>query len=139
MKLSRRQIKDALAEWNTAWAKYDLNQVMHLFHDDIFFENYTGAYIKGKKNLFRAWEPWFKNHRNFRFIEEETFIDEYLQKVLYRWILEWPSLEPGHEGKNEIRKGADILHFKDGLIINKLVYSKTTIEIDNTRMRLVLP
>ncbi|THB75434.1 MAG: nuclear transport factor 2 family protein [Desulfobacteraceae bacterium] len=139
MKLSRKQIKDALVQWNDAWEKHDLNRVMQLFHDDIFFENWTGAYIKGKKELFRAWEPWFKNHGDFRFIEEETFIDEQLQKVLYRWILEWPSMEPGYERKNEVRKGADIFHFKDGKIINKLTYSKTTIEIENNRMRLVLP
>jgi hypothetical protein len=139
MKLSKKEIKEALVEWNQAWEKHDLNKVMHLFHDDIFFENWTGAYIKGKKTLFRAWEPWFKNHHHFRFIEEETFIDEQYQKVLYRWILEWPSLEPGYEGKPEIRKGVDVLHFKDGKIINKLVYSKTTIEIDNQRMRMQLP
>lgn len=138
MKLSRKEIKALLKEWNHAWDRHDLDTVMTLFHDDIFFENWTGAYIKGTKALRKAWEPWFQNHGDFRFIQEEIFIDEALQKVLYRWVLEWPSLEPGFEDLLEIRKGADVIHFKDGKIINKLTYSKTTIEIDNKRRPLHL-
>ncbi len=138
MKLSSKEIKSLLKEWNLAWEKYDLDKVLSLFHEDIFFENWTGAYIKGKKSLRKAWEPWFKNNGGFRFMEEETFIDEQHQKVLYRWILEWPSMETGFEDKTEIRKGVDIIHFQDGRIINKLTYSKTTIEIDSIRMPLHL-
>ncbi len=138
MKLTRKQILSKLKEWHLAWGKYDLEKVMTFLHEDIFFENWTGAYIKGKKSLRKAWEPWFDNHGNFRFLEEETFIDVDHQKALYRWTLEWPSMEPGVEEKPEIRKGADVIHFKDGLILNKLTYSKTSIEIDNTRFSLHL-
>lgn len=138
MKLSQKQIRTLLKTWNLAWGKYDLDRVMALFHDDIFFENWTGAYVKGKKALRSAWEPWFSNHSNFRFLEEEIFIDELHQKALYRWILEWPSPEPGFEDKPEIRRGVDVIHFKDGKIINKLTYTKTSIEIDNKRMPLHL-
>jgi hypothetical protein len=138
MRLTRKQILSKLKEWHLAWRKYDLEKVMTFFHEDIFFENWTGAYIKGKKSLRKAWEPWFENHGNFRFLEEETFIDVDHQKALYRWTLEWPSMEPGVEEQPEIRKGADVIHFKDGLILNKLTYSKTSIEIDNTRYPLHL-
>ena len=86
----------------------------------------------------KAWEPWFANHGNFRFVEEETFIEEKEQKVLYRRLLEWPSLESGHEGRPEKRRGVDVIHFKDGKIMNKLTYSKTTIEIDGQRRSLHL-
>jgi len=138
MKLSQKEIRALLKAWNLAWGKYDLDSVMALFHDDIFFENWTGAYVKGIKALRKAWEPWFSNHGNFRFLEEETFIDELHQKALYRWILEWPSTEPGFEDKPEIRKGVDVIHFKDGKIINKLTYTKTSVEIDDKRMPLHL-
>ena len=93
---------------------------------------------RGKKALRKAWEPWFKDHGDFRFMEEETFIDETEQKVLYRWSLEWPSMEKGYEGRYEKRRGIDVLHFKDGRIIKKLTYSKTTIEIDGERHTLHL-
>ena len=118
---------------NLAWNKHDLERVMDLFHEDVFFENWTGAHVKGKKNLRNVWASWFENHGNFRFLEAETFVDEQVQKVLYRWVLEWPSMEPGFEDKQEIRKGVDVIHFKDGKIINKLTFTKTTLEIDNKR------
>ncbi len=63
-------------------------------------------------------------------------MDEEDQKLLYRWELEWPSFEKGYEGKKEKRRGVDVIHFKDGKIINKLTYSKTTIEIEGERIKL---
>ena len=134
--LSREEIKSALTRWNSAWDNHDLDGVMELFHDEILFDNYTGGQAKGKETLRKAWEPWFANHGGFRFTEEETFIDEDEQKALYRWQLDWPSFEKGCEGSHEMRRGIDVLHFKDGKIIRKLTYSKTSIEIDGERVRL---
>jgi hypothetical protein len=45
-------------------------------------------------------------------------------------------MEPGQEGKQEKRRGVDVIHFEDGKIINKFTYSKTTLEIDGKRYRL---
>ena len=136
MKLNKKEIKALLEQWNLAWENYDFDKMMAFYHDDIYFENWNGAYIKGIEALEKSWKPWFDNHGNFKFIEEETFIDEDLQKALYRWVLKWPSMESGFKGKPEIRKGVDVIHFKDGKIIKKLTYSKTTIEIDDKRISL---
>lgn len=136
MLLSRNEIRDALNAWNEAWNRHDFDEVMDLFHNDILFENWTGSQAKGKDALRKAWAPWFANHGGFRFTEEETFIDEKEQKVLFRWLLEWPSFEKGQEGKPEKRRGVDVIHFKDGKIIQKLTYSKTTIDIDGTTFSL---
>ncbi len=136
MVLSREDIKRVLKRWNLAWDKHDLDGVMDLFHDEVIFDNWTGGQVKGKENLRNAWTSWFANHGGFRFIEEETFIDEDEQKVLYRWQLNWPSFERGYEGRSEMRRGVDVLHFRDGKIIQKLTYSKTTVEIDGERVRL---
>ena len=136
MSLTREEIKSLLEQWNLAWDNHDLEGVMKLFHDEIVFDNWTGGKAEGKETLRKAWAPWFANHGGFRFTEEETFIDDKEQKVLYRWRLEWPSSEKGHEGKPEKRRGIDILHFQDGKIIRKLTYSKTTIEIDGKRFPL---
>ena len=133
MKLTRKEIETALKKWNQAWDNHDLDGVMALFHDEVTFDNWTGGTVKGKAALEKAWAAWFTNHGGFRFTEEETFIDAETQKVLYRWLLEWPSFEKGLEGKPEKRRGVDIIHFKDGKIINKLTYSKTTVEIDGKR------
>ena len=136
MTLTRRQILEALTEWNRAWEAHDLDGVMDLFHQDVIFENWTGGRAAGKVNLRRAWTPWFEKHGGFRFTEEETFVDEEAQKALFRWKLDWPSQEPGYEGIPERRCGVDVLHFRDGKIIRKLTYSKTVLEIGKDRIYL---
>jgi len=138
MTLTREELMNALRHWNLAWTNHDLEGIMELFHEDIVFENWTGGKAVGKGTLNKAWQPWFEQGGDFRFTEEETFVDEKEQKVLYRWSLEWPSFEKGFEGRPEKRRGVDVLHFKDGKIIKKLTYSKTTLEIDGERRPLHL-
>ncbi|MBI5967069.1 MAG: nuclear transport factor 2 family protein [Deltaproteobacteria bacterium] len=135
--LSREEIKKVLTRWNQAWNKHNLEGVMELFHEEIIFENWTGARVQGKQALYQAWKPWFENHGGFRFIREDTFIDEAQQKVLFQWQLEWPSNEKGYAGKYERRRGLDVLHFRDGKIIKKSTYSKTTVEIEGRRVKLL--
>ncbi len=38
MKLSRKEIKSLLKEWNLAWDRHDLDSVMSVFHDEIFLK-----------------------------------------------------------------------------------------------------
>jgi ketosteroid isomerase-like protein len=136
MVLSSEEIRKAMAEWDLAWNDHDLNGVMELFHEDVIFEHWHGAIVRGKEALHQAWAPWFESHGGFRFTTEDLFFDEDEQKVLYRWQLDWPSLEKGYEGRPERRRGVDVIHFRDGKIIQKLTYSKTTVEIDGARVRL---
>ena len=137
--LSREEIKESLVRWQEAWDVHDLDGVMELFHDDIYFENWTEGRVRGKEALREAWTPWFRDHGGFQFTREDTFIDETQQKALTRWRLDWPSIERGYEGRHETRRGVDIVHFEDGKIIQKLTYSKTTIEINGRRIRLSAP
>lgn len=130
MQLSKSEIVSLFNEWLIAWNKHDLDGVMNLLHDEIVFENWTGAKIIGKSALKRAWTPWFLNHGNFSFSEEGLFFDEDEQKLTFIWRLEWPSRLTNYKGKNEIRHGIDVLFFKDGKLIQKQTYSKTTIQID---------
>jgi ketosteroid isomerase-like protein len=134
--LSRREILESLARWSRAWDDHDLDRVMELFHENIVFENWTGGVAEGKEALRKAWEPWFKNHGGFRFIGEDTFVDRETQKVLYEWTLEWPSNEKAYQGKREKRRGLDVIHFRDGKIIRKSTYCKTTLEIEGKRVKL---
>ena len=136
MKLTRKEIEALWKSWSSAWDNHDLEGVMAVFHDEILFDNWTGGKAVGKDRLRNAWQDWFNNHGNFKFVQEEIFIDEIDQKLLYRWELIWPSFESGYEGKIEKRRGVDVIHFKDGKIITKLTYSKTTIEIEGQRVKL---
>ncbi len=42
----------------------------------------------------------------------------------------------GYEGKPEKRQGVDVLHFRDGKIVQKLTYAKTMIGIDGESVQL---
>lgn len=136
MNISRAAIMDRLTKWSKAWDDHDLDAVMELFHEDTVFVNWTGSKVSGKDNLAKAWKPWFDNHGGFLFEIEDIFIDEETQKILYQWELSWPSSEKGYEGKPEVRQGVDVMHLKDGLIINKLTFSKTTVNVDSVRVKL---
>lgn len=134
--LTRQQIVDTLTAWSAAWNDHDLDTIMELFHENVLFENWTGGRVRGKRALREAWEPWFAADSTFRFTDEDLFVDETAQKALYRWQLDWPSQEPGHAGRAETRRGVDALTFEDGLIVEKLTYSKTTLELDGERAKL---
>ena len=136
MNLSKTEVLILFNEWLLGWNEHDLERVMDLFHEDIVFENWTGAKVIGKKALKKAWTLWFINHRNFIFTEEGIFFDTDEQKMIFMWKLEWPSRLSGYKGKNEIRRGVDVLYFKDGKLIQKLSYSKTTIHIEGMSISL---
>ncbi|MFA5329070.1 MAG: nuclear transport factor 2 family protein [Prolixibacteraceae bacterium] len=130
MNLSKSEIVLIFKDWIKAWNEHDLNKVMLLLHEDIVFENWTGAIVIGKNLLRKSWTPWFANHGNFKFIEEDIFFDEQDQKMLFMWRLEWPSLLAAQKGKHEVRRGVDVIYFNDGKIIQKHTYSKTTVLIE---------
>ena len=135
-RLTRDEISKALAEMNDAFNAYDLGSVMEGLHEDVYFENWTGGRVRGVEALNVAWAPWFKDHGGFRFTHEDAVIDEAQQKAVTRWCLDWPSTEVGYEGMHETRRGVDVIRFEDGKVIEKLSYSKTTVEIEGNRVRL---
>jgi len=134
--LTREEMKEFLAEMNEAFNAHDLEGVLERLHDDIYFENWTGGRVEGIESLRAAWVPWFKDHGGFRFTPEDVLIDEAQQKAVTLWRLDWPSTEAGYEGLHETRRGVDVIRFEDGKVIEKLTYSKTTLEIDGRIVRL---
>jgi len=136
MSESRQQLEALLLPWFDAWNRHDFDTVMALFDSDVVFEHWTGARVEGREALREAWREWFSAHGNFNFETEDLFIDAEAGKVLYRWRLSWPSLEPGFEGRREVRRGVDVLHVRAGVITSKLTYSKCIVDIEGERVRL---
>lgn len=136
MRLSRSEIIQKFELWLLSWNDHDLRGVMDLMHEDVVFENWNGSVVSGKTNLERAWLPWFANHGNFKFVNEDLFIDEQEQKVTFLWQLDWPSNEKFYRGNPEIRRGVDVLYFLNRKIIKKYTYSKTNILIGTKNIML---
>ena len=136
---SRSEIIEKFNSWLDAWNEHDLEGVMEFIHEDIVFENWNGVVVSGKSALQKAWLPWFIHHGNFKFINEDIFFDELNQKMTFLWRLEWPSVEKFYRGKQEVRRGADILYFLDDKIVKKYTYSKTNLQIDSRIILLEAP
>jgi uncharacterized protein (TIGR02246 family) len=136
MELTGAEMERAMIRWAEAWNRHDLDEVMALFHDDVVFENWTGGRAEGKERLRQVWTPWFTNHGGFSFVTERFIIVDDEQTVIWQWYLDWPSMEKGFEGRPERRRGADVIRFRDGRVIEKITYSKTTVEIDGRPVKL---
>jgi uncharacterized protein (TIGR02246 family) len=136
MNLSKAEMERIMTRWGEAWNRHDLDEVMELFHDGVVFENWTGGRAEGKDRLRAVWTPWFENHGGFSFVTERFIVVEDEQRVIWQWYLDWPSMEKGFEGRPERRRGADVIRFRDGRVIEKITYSKTTVEIDGRPVKL---
>ena len=131
-------LQTIVEQWMERWNDHDLDAVMTLFHEDASFVSWSGQRIKGKKSIRRAWADWFRNHGNFVFSIELVATDEAQQVVTIQWQLVWPSHEQAYLNKKELRKGVDIVHFKDGLIVLKKSYCQTVLIIDTEKVCLHL-
>jgi ketosteroid isomerase-like protein len=138
MVLSREQLREAMDRWGRSWDAHDIDGVMALFHEEVYFEHWTGTSVVGHEALRAAWTPWFRDHGGFRFSTEDLFIDEEQQKVLYQWHLDWPSQEQSAAGKPGRRWGVDVVHFSDGKISRKLTFIKTQVEIAGKKFRMAV-
>jgi ketosteroid isomerase-like protein len=131
--LKRDEIARTIEEWLSAWGRHDLDEVIALFSEDAVFETWTGMRIEGRENIRKAWAEWFEAG-GFRFISEDVVIDEDSQTVAFPWIYEGPA--KCFEGKMEKRRGIDLIRFEDGLITEKITYSKTSLEVEGRKITL---
>ncbi len=58
-----REILEALAAWQEAWDRHDLDGVMELFHEEVLFENWTGARVKGERETPTGLDPVVRGPR----------------------------------------------------------------------------
>jgi uncharacterized protein (TIGR02246 family) len=131
--MTRDELAAAMEGWLEAWGRYDLLEVTGLFAEDGVFETWTGLRIEGRENIRKAWKEWFEAG-GFRFVPETVLIDEESQSAAFSWLYEGPAKCFG--GRNEKRRGIDLIVFRDGLIAEKITYSKTSLEVEGRRVNL---
>lgn len=130
MQLTKPDICARFKTWLIAWDEYDLETVMDWMHEEVVFENWDGLTVNGKAALQKIWTPWFIFNGNFKFISEAEVVDEAAQQIAFQWRYEGPSFEKEYKGKQEIRRGTDIISLLEGKIVRKTSYSKTCIQIE---------
>ena len=131
--MTRDEIARTMDGWLEAWDRHDLDEVVALFSEEAVFETWTGLRIVGRENIRKAWKEWFEAG-GFRFVSEDIVIDEDSQTVVFPWVYKGPA--KCFEGKNEKRRGIDLIRFEGGLITEKITYTKTSLEVEGKRITL---
>ncbi|ODU03565.1 MAG: DUF4440 domain-containing protein [Pseudonocardia sp. SCN 72-86] len=109
---------DAVARFNDAFDRRDVDAVMTAMTDDCVFEDTAppdGVRHIGQDAVRAAWEKLFANPGTFT--TEEVFAAG--DRVVARWRHAWgPADAGGHV------RGVDVFTVRDGLVAEKLAYVK---------------
>ena len=118
--MDKQTLKDLAVRFTDAFNRDDLDGVMNFFAEDAVYDEFHGARHKGRAAIRAAFEPQFQGvYGTVRFDREDLFVDAEAGKVLISWTC---TITTG-KGPGGWR-GLDILHFADGLIVEKRTYAK---------------
>ncbi len=112
----------ALARFNNAFARGDVDAIMALMTDDCVFESTEpapdGVRVEGARAVRGAWAELFAATTGAAFEPEESFVCQ--DRGVVRWRYSWrePDGSPGHV------RGVDVVRFRDGKVAEKLSYVK---------------
>lgn len=111
-----------LARFSAAFGTGDVDAIMALMTDDCVFEATgpapDGARHEGAAAVRAVWEELFGRTAGAAFSEEEAFVSG--DRGVLRWRFDWTGDDgtPGHV------RGVDVMHFRNGLVSEKLSYVK---------------
>ena len=103
-----------------AFNRDDLDAVMAFFADDALYDEVDGKRSRGKAAIRDAFVPQFRgDFGRIRFDEEDVFVDAAAGRALISWTC---TLE--RDGKTHAWRGLDVLHVRDGKVVEKHTYGK---------------
>jgi ketosteroid isomerase-like protein len=107
----------AIARFNAAFDRHDVDGVMAAMTDDCVFENTgpapDGERYEGAAAVRACWERFFGANPRARFVVEEQFAAG--ERAVVRWRYDW--------GAGHVR-GVDVFRVRDGRVAEKLSYVK---------------
>ncbi len=106
----------AVARFNEAFDRHDVDAVMAAMTEDCVFENTAppdGERHEGQDAVRAAWTAFFLESANAAFDTEEQIICG--DRAVVRWRYAW---EGGHV------RGIDLFRVRDGLVAEKVSYVK---------------
>ena len=117
----RAELERWVIDFTEAFNREDLDEVMSYFADDAIYDEFDGTRSVGKAAIRAAFIPQFEGKfGRLRFHTEDMLLDVEGGKALIRWLctVEEPERQGGY-------RGLDILHFRDGKLVEKHTYAKT--------------
>jgi ketosteroid isomerase-like protein len=107
----------AVARFNSAFGRHDVDGVMAASTDDCVFENTgpapDGVRYEGAAAVRAFWADFFQANPKATFETEEQFAAG--DRCVVRWRYDWPG---GHV------RGVDLFRVRDGKVAEKLAYVK---------------
>lgn len=117
----RAALIDRVRRFVEAFNRRDLDAAMAFFAEDAVYDELTGARHEGKAAVREAFVPQFRGDFGpIVFDEEDLFVDPVEGKALVRWTCRL-------EGRPGGWRGLDVLCFRDGLLVEKLTYTKAEV------------
>ena len=121
MAASREQLEEWVEDFTEAFNRENIDEVMAYFADDAIYDEFHGERHVGKEAIRAAFEPQFEGkYGRMRFHTEDMFLDVETGKAMISWLL---TLESGDRAGGW--RGLDLLHFRDGKLVEKHTYAKT--------------
>ena len=123
-------LEAAIARYNDAWNRHDVDAIVAMHTDDSVFENHvSGGHAVGKADIRKIVEGVFATFPDIRFEGRRSYVREGL--VVQEWTASATHQNPitragktyPATGKTITWKGMDIIPFRDGLIARKDVYA----------------
>lgn len=112
----------AIARFNEAFARQDVDAVMAAMTDDCVFENTSpspdGTRYEGQAAVRAFWASFFDGSPLANFETEELFVAG--DRCVARWTYRWGGTG---DGAGHIR-GVDVFRVRDGKVAEKLAYVK---------------
>jgi ketosteroid isomerase-like protein len=112
----------AVAQFNDAFGRHDVDGVMAAMTEDCVFENTVpppdGERHVGQAAVRRFWERFFRGTPSATFQTEEVFAAG--PRCVVRWVYRWQNADgsAGHV------RGVDVIRVRDGKVAEKLSYVK---------------
>ena len=123
--MDRKQLEDLVVRFTEAFNRDDLDGVMSFMSEDAIYDEFNGRQSRGRQAVREAFVPQFRgDFGRIRFQTEDLFVDPESGKALIRWLCTLES-----DGGSSGWRGLDILHFEEGLLVEKLTYAKAQVPL----------
>ncbi|MCH9675666.1 MAG: nuclear transport factor 2 family protein [Gammaproteobacteria bacterium] len=123
---TRAELARLTLDFTEAFNEDDLDKVMGFFSDDAIYDEFHSARHEGAAAIRAAFAPQFSgSFGKVRFAEEDHFIDADPSAAgTGKALISWTCSIETKQGPGAWR-GLDILHFRDGKVVQKHTYAKT--------------
>ena len=117
---ARAELEKLATDFTEGFNHDDIDEVMSYFADDAFYDEFNAVVHTGKDAIREGFIPQFRgDFGKMRFHTEDMFVDVDTGKALIRWLLTFEK-----DDRAAGWRGLDILHFKDGKLVEKHTYAK---------------